>query len=67
MRNLSLLGMLCVICAVSIWAQAPKTFGWVRANDEVVQLDPAAFQADRVYRPGPQGGNMHVIIHDTSQ
>ena len=63
MRYLSLFGVLFVTCAVGVWAQAPKTFGWVRVNDEVVRLDPADFQAGRVYRPGPQGGNMHVIIH----
>jgi hypothetical protein len=55
--------MLFVMCAVGAWSQGPKTFGWVRANDEVVRLDPADFQAGRVYRPGPGGGNMHVIIH----
>jgi hypothetical protein len=35
----------------------------VRASDEVVQLDPMDFHAGRVYRPGPDGGNIHVIIH----
>jgi hypothetical protein len=35
----------------------------VRASDEIVQLDPMDFHAGRVYRPGPDGGNMHVIIH----
>jgi hypothetical protein len=52
-------------CALisSAWAQLPpRTFDWVRASDEVVQLDPADFHAGRVYRPGPDGGNMHVII-----
>jgi hypothetical protein len=48
----------------STWAQQlpPRTFDWVRASDEVVQLDPADFHTGRVYRPGPDGGNMHVII-----
>jgi hypothetical protein len=41
----------------------PRTFDWVRASDEVVQLDPADYHTGRVYRPGPDGGNMHVIIH----
>lgn len=40
----------------------PKTYDWVRASDEIVQLDPADYHTGRVYRPGPDGGNMHVII-----
>jgi len=55
-----------LICATigTTWAQQlpPRTFGWVRASDEVVQLDPADYHAGRVYRPGPDGGNMHLII-----
>jgi hypothetical protein len=39
-----------------------KVFDWVRANDEVVQLDPSDFRGGRVYHPGPNGGNMHVDI-----
>jgi hypothetical protein len=53
------------VCAWIASASAqvpPRTFDWVRANDEVVQLDPADYHAGRVYRPGPDGGNMHVII-----
>lgn len=64
MRNLPRLGILVVFSAVALWAQqGPRIFGWVRANDVIVRLDPADFQAGRTYRPGPQGGNMHVIIH----
>jgi hypothetical protein len=46
------------------WAQqlSPRTFDWVRASDEVVQLDPADYHSGRVYRAGSDGGNMHVII-----
>jgi hypothetical protein len=40
----------------------PMTFDWIRASDEVVQLDPADYHTGRVYRPGGDGGNMHVII-----
>jgi len=54
---------LIVLSAASLWAQPPRTFDWVRASDEIVQLDPMDFHAGRVYRPGPDGGNMHVIIH----
>jgi hypothetical protein len=53
------------VCASigAAWAQVPpRTFDWVRASDEVVQLDPADYHAGRVYRPGGDGGNMHVII-----
>ncbi len=39
-----------------------KVFDWVRASDESVQLDPADYHTGRVYRPGPNGGNIHVII-----
>jgi hypothetical protein len=40
----------------------PKTYDWVRASDEILELDPADYHTGRVYRPGPDGGNMHVII-----
>jgi hypothetical protein len=53
------------ICATiaSAWAQVPpRTFDWVSASVESVQLDPADYHTARVYRPGPDGGNMHVII-----
>jgi hypothetical protein len=39
-----------------------KVFDWLPANDESVQLDPAEVHTGRVYRPGPDGGNMHVDI-----
>ncbi len=63
MRNLFLLGLSLVLCAICLSAQPPRTFDWVRASDEIVQLDPMDFHAGRVYRAGPDGGNMHVIIH----
>src|SRR5438477_6430281 len=53
------------VCAWIASASAqvpPRTFDWVRASDEFVQLDPADYHTGRVYRPGPDGGNMHVII-----
>lgn len=62
MRRLSLLGLLLIISCAS-FGQPPRTFDWVRASDEIVQLDPMQFHSGRVYRPGPDGGNMHVIIH----
>ena len=63
MKNLFLFGVSIVVSAACLQAQAPMTFDWVRASDEIVQLDPTDFHAGRVYRPGPAGGNMHVIIH----
>jgi hypothetical protein len=39
-----------------------KVFDWVRANDEVIRLDPSDFRGGRIYHPGPNGGNMHVDI-----
>src|SRR6266403_765750 len=63
MRNLFLLGLSFVLSTVCSWAQPERTFDWVRASDEIVQLDPTDFHAGRVYRPGPDGGNIHVIIH----
>ena len=39
-----------------------KVFDWLPANDESVQLDPADYHTARVYRPGDNGGNMHVDI-----
>src|SRR6266576_4152863 len=63
MRRLSLLGLWLIISCACILGQQPRTFDWVRASDEIVQLDPMQFHSGRVYRPGPDGGNMHVIIH----
>jgi hypothetical protein len=63
MKHLSLLTMLFVLCALNLSAQAPRTFDWVRASDEIVQLDPSDFHTGRVYRPGIKGGDIHVIIH----
>ena len=39
-----------------------KMFEWQPANDESVRLDPANYHTGRTYRPGPQGGNLHVDI-----
>jgi hypothetical protein len=56
-----MLGLVLVsLCGLSL-AQ-DKVFDWVRASDEISQLDPADYHAGRVYRPGPDGGGMHVDI-----
>ena len=39
-----------------------KVFDWVQANSEAVRLDPGYYHAGHVYRPGPDGGNLHVDI-----
>ena len=62
MRNLFLLGLLIVMSAACLLGQQQRSFDWVRASDEIVQLDPMEFHAGRVYRPGPDGGNMYVIV-----
>jgi hypothetical protein len=42
-----------------------RVFDWIKASDEDAQLDPADFHAGRVYRPGPDGGNLHVDIQSS--
>jgi hypothetical protein len=39
-----------------------KVFDWQKANSETIQLDPSDYHAGRVYRPGANGGNIHVDI-----
>jgi uncharacterized protein YndB with AHSA1/START domain len=63
MRNLFLLGLSIVLSAITLCAQPERVFDWVRASDEIVQLDATDFHAGRVYHAGPDGGNIHVIIH----
>jgi hypothetical protein len=43
-------------------AQQQKVFEWQPANDEAVRLDPANYHSGRTYRPGRNGGSMHVDI-----
>jgi hypothetical protein len=51
------------ICAVSLPSFGQqRVFNWLPANDESVRLDPANYHSGRTYRPGPNGGNMHVDI-----
>ena len=63
MKTLCLLGVCILASAVCLQAQPQMVYDWVRASDEVVELDPMDYHAGRVYHPGSQGGNMHVIIH----
>ncbi len=44
------------------FGQQPKVFKWLPANDESLRLDPANYHTGRTYRPGSNGGNIHVDI-----
>jgi hypothetical protein len=61
MKNLQIFALL--LCAsVSLAFGQDKVFDWTAANAETLQLVPAEYQTGRVYRPGPEGGNIHVDI-----
>ena len=62
MKKVCMLGLVLLSLGRLSLAQ-DKVFDWVRASDEVSQLDPADYHAGRVYRPGSDGGGMHVDIH----
>ena len=62
MKKVCMLGLVLVSLGRLSLAQ-DKVFDWVRASDEISQLDPADYHAGRVYRPGSDGGGMHVDIH----
>jgi len=61
--------LVALVFAVQVLAAAavaePRSFDWVFASNEKAQLNPADFHAGRVYRPGPDGGNIHVNIQAT--
>jgi hypothetical protein len=61
MKKALILVLLMNALGVSAFAQQ-KVFDWVPANNETVQLDPTDYHTGRVYRPGPDGGNIHVGI-----
>ena len=44
------------------FAQQPRVFNWLPANDETVRLDPAYYHTGRTYRPNAIGQNNHVDI-----
>jgi hypothetical protein len=64
MKKVCMLGLVLLALGRLSLAQ-DKVFDWVRASDEVSQLDPADYHAGRVYRPGADGGGMHVDIQAT--
>jgi hypothetical protein len=51
-----------VLVSLATASAQDKVFDWVPANSESVRLDPGYYHAGHVYRPGPDGGNMHVEI-----
>jgi hypothetical protein len=55
------IGTFLFLCGLAMPLFAQE-YEWQPANEETAQLDPAEFHAGRVYRPGPDGGNMHVDI-----
>ena len=61
MKTVCMLGLV-LVCLGRLSLAQDKVFDWVRASDEVAQLDPADYHAGRVYRPGADGGGMHVDI-----
>jgi len=65
MKKLIWLGITVFSFAAFAAAQQEKAFDWVRDTDEAAQLDPMDYHAGRVYRPGTQGGNLHVDIQST--
>jgi hypothetical protein len=61
MRNLCIVvTMCCLLCGTAVGQD--KVFDWQKANSESVQLDPSDYHTGRVYRPGSNGGNIHVDI-----
>lgn len=62
MKNGLAIALLLATLSGTISLAQDKVFDWVHASDEAVELDPADVHAGRTYRPGPNGGNMHVDI-----
>ena len=61
MRNLSIFAAL-LLCAAISQAQDNRVFDWTPANSETIPMEPASWQAGRVYHPAAGGGNNHVAI-----
>jgi hypothetical protein len=60
-KTVCMLGLV-LVCLGKLSLAQDKVFDWVRASGEVSQLDPADYHAGRIYRPGSDGGSMHVDI-----
>ena len=61
-RAICVLGLLLGVAAPAFAQDQGKIFEWQPANDESVRMDPANYHTGRTYRPGPQGGSIHVDI-----
>jgi hypothetical protein len=61
-RAICALGLLLGIAAPVLAQDQGKVYDWQPANDESVRMDPANYHTGRTYRPGPQGGSIHVDI-----
>lgn len=61
-RSFLLAGLLTVVSSVPCFAQQPRVFNWLPANDESVRLDPANYHTGRTYNPNAPGQNNHVDI-----
>jgi hypothetical protein len=62
MKSTPFLTFLVALAFAGTASAQQKIFEWQPANDEAVRLDPANYHTGRTYRPGPQGGNIHVDI-----
>jgi hypothetical protein len=62
MKSTPFLTFLVALAFAGMASAQQKIFEWQPANDEAVRLDPANYHTGRTYRPGPQGGNIHVDI-----
>ena len=62
MKSTTLLALTLNLALAGSIAAQDKFFEWQPANDEAVRLDPANYHTGRTYRPGPNGGGIHVDI-----
>jgi hypothetical protein len=61
LKTTAALALLLGLAAAPAFCQE-KVFDWLPANDESVRMDPANYHTGRTYRPGQQGGSIHVDI-----
>lgn len=61
MKTLFCLGIAFLALAAVCVAQ-DRIFEWVKASDELAQLDPMDYHAGRAYHPAAGGGNIHIDV-----